>query len=61
MLVKVKDVVRSAPVGVTVASMNSLQSCRLSLPSDLVPRAAAFARAREIFAEFKHFSLQFNE
>jgi hypothetical protein len=56
MLVKVKDVVRNAPVVVTVAPINYLQSRRLALPSELVPRATAtFARARKVLAEFNNF------
>ena len=55
MFVKVKDVTRNAPVVVTVAPINSLQSRRLALHSELVPRAISLARANYLAAEFKNF------
>jgi hypothetical protein len=63
MLVKVKDVARTAPVVVTVAPINSLRSRRLALLADFVPRAtAAFTRAREVSRRrVQEFSLQFNK
>jgi hypothetical protein len=58
MLVKVKDVVRTAPVVVTVAPINYLQSRRFALLSELVPRAAC---AHEVSRRVQQFSPQFKK
>jgi hypothetical protein len=52
MLVKVKDVVRTAPIVVTAAPINSLRSRSLALPSELVPRACV----KYLAAEFNNFT-----
>jgi len=60
MVVHAKDVLRDAPVLIAAAPIKSRESSSLTLPSELVPRAAGagalgyLARVQDFTAHFKN-------